>query len=310
MTYDVVIIGGGPAGLSAALYAARNQLSTIIIEKEVAGGQIVTTNDVENYPGSVENPTGPSLINRMVEQAESFGTELISDTIEEVDFSGDIKILKGKENTYEAKSVIITTWAKPRLIGAPGERELTGRGVSYCATCDGPFFQGLEVYVIGGGNSAVEEAIQLTNFAKKVTIVHRRDELRATKVLQERAFNNDKIDFIWDSTIKEIKGENMLESFVLENLKTGEEKEVFPNPEDGMFGIFVFIGLTPMTELFVDKIDMENGYIKTNELMETNVPGVYAAGDVRTTPLRQVITAASDGAIAAVNAEKYIRSKF
>src|SRR5690625_3469672 len=193
MIYDVVIIGGGPAGLSAGLYAARARLKTLIIEKEAYGGQIATTEDVENYPGSITEPTGPELVERMIEQVEDFGAERKTDEITEVDFSGKLKLVKGKEE-YKAKTVIIATGAVPRPIGCPGEEEFTGRGVSYCATCDGPFFEGLEVFVVGGGDSAVEEAIFLTRFAKKVTIIHRRDELRAAKSLQERAFKNPKID--------------------------------------------------------------------------------------------------------------------
>lgn len=310
MIYDVIIIGGGPAGLAAGLYAARSRLSTLIIEKNVDGGQIATTAEVENYPGSVENATGPSLVARMVEQAIGFGAEKIADEIVEVNLSEKVKIIKGKKGEYQAKTVIIATGAVPRSIGCPGERELTGRGVSYCATCDGPFFEDLEVYVMGGGDSAVEEAIYLSKFAKKVTIIHRRDELRAAKSIQEKAFNNPKIDFIWDSQIVEVKGEGMLESFVLKNLKTDEVKEIFPDEEDGAFGIFVYVGHLPSTTIFENQIEMEKGYIITDDNMHTNVAGVFAAGDNRVKSLRQVVTAAADGAIAAVQAEKYIDENF
>ncbi|NLY46111.1 MAG: thioredoxin-disulfide reductase [Tissierella sp.] len=310
MLYDVIIIGGGPAGLSAGLYAARSRLSTLIIEKEADGGQIATTAEVENYPGSVLNATGPTLVARMVEQALGFGAKKISDEIIEVDFSGKEKIVKGKNKEYKGKTVIIATGAVPRLIGCPGEKELTGRGVSYCATCDGPFFEGLEIFVMGGGDSAVEEAIYLSKFARKVTIIHRRDELRAAKSIQEKAFENPKIDFMWDSVITEVKGEGMLESFIVKNVKTEEEKEIFPDEEDGAFGIFVYVGHIPSTKLFENMIDMERGYIITNDDMETNVSGVYAAGDNRVKSLRQVVTAAADGAIAAVQAEKYIDENF
>ena len=281
MIYDVVIIGGGPAGLTAGLYAARAKLNTLIIEKGADGGQIVTTDEVENYPGAPAYVTGPSLVARMVEQAEGFGAKKISDEITEVDFQDKIKILKGEKAEYKTKTVIIATGAVPRLIGVPGEKELTGRGVSYCATCDGPFFQDLEVYVMGGGDTAVEEAIYLTKFAKKVTIIHRRDELRAAKSIQEKAFKNSKIGFMWDTVIAEIKGEGMLESFIVKNLKTGEEKEIFPDEEDGAFGIFIFVGYLPATELFDDIIQMERNYIITDENMKTNIPGVFAAGDNR-----------------------------
>lgn len=310
MLYDVIIIGGGPAGLAAGLYAARSRLSTLIIEKEVDGGQIATTAEVENYPGSVLDATGPTLVARMVEQALGFGAKKISDEIVEVDFSGKEKVVKGKNKEYKGKTVIIATGAVPRLIGCPGEKELTGRGVSYCATCDGPFFEGLEIFVMGGGDSAVEEAIYLSKFARKVTIIHRRDELRAAKSIQEKAFENPKIDFMWDSVITEVKGEGMLESFIVKNVKTEEEKEIFPNEEDGAFGIFVYVGHTPSTKLFENIINMDRGYIITNDNMETNMPGIYAAGDNRVKSLRQVVTAAADGAIAAVQAEKYIDANF
>ncbi|WP_262430990.1 thioredoxin-disulfide reductase [Paratissierella segnis] len=310
MSYDVVIIGAGPAGLSAGLYAARARLKTLIIEKENAGGQIVGTAEVDNYPGSIENATGPSLVNRMVQQAEAFGAEKIGDNIIEVDFSGDIKVLKGEKQTYEAKSVIIATGAVPRPMGCSGEKELTGRGISYCATCDAPFFEDLEVYVIGGGDAAVEEAIYLTKFARKVTIVHRRDELRAAKSIQEKAFKNEKIDFLWNTVVTEVKGEGLLESITVKNVKTSEEREIAADEDDGTFGVFVFIGYDPATKVFDGLINMTGGYIITDENMKTNVDGVFAAGDNRVKALRQVVTATADGAIAATQAEKYIEAKF
>jgi thioredoxin reductase (NADPH) len=310
MLYDVVIIGAGPAGLSAGLYAARARLNTLIIEKDVAGGQIVTTEEVANYPGSIENATGPSLVERMVEQAESFGAKRTTDTIKSVDFSGKIKVLKGEKADYEAKAVIIATGSTPKKIGCPGEKELTGRGVSYCATCDGAFFEDLEVFVVGGGDAAVEEAMYLTKFARKVTIIHRRDSLRAAKSIQEKAFANEKIHFMWDTVITELRGDELLESMVVKNLKTGEEKEIFADENDGTFGVFVFIGYDPATQLFEGMINMENGYIITDDKMATNIPGVFAAGDNRVKPLRQVVTATSDGAIAATQAEKYIEENF
>jgi thioredoxin reductase (NADPH) len=310
MIYDVIIIGAGPAGLAAGLYASRARLNTLIIEKEKAGGQIVTTDEVANYPGSVENATGPSLIKRMVDQVEEFGATKILDTIQEVNLKDKVKVLKGEKGEYQAKSVIIATGAVPRPIGCPGEKELTGRGVSYCATCDAAFFEDLEVYVMGGGDTAVEEAMYLTKFARKVTIIHRRDELRAAKSIQEKAFKNDKIDFIWDSAISELKGDGILESIKIKNLKTGEEKEIFADEDDGTFGVFPFIGYLPATKLFDGIIDIENGYIKTDENMKTNIEGVFAAGDVRVKSLRQVVTATADGAIASVQAEKYIENAF
>ncbi|MDY0236487.1 MAG: thioredoxin-disulfide reductase [Gudongella sp.] len=310
MIYDLIIIGSGPAGLSAGLYAARARMNTLIIEKEAAGGQIATTDEVANYPGSIEHATGPSLVHRMVEQAESFGAKTVSDTIESVDFSGKVKILKGEKEEYQAKAVILATGAVPKHIGCPGEKELTGRGISYCATCDGAFFEDLEVYVIGGGDSAVEEAMFLTKFARKVTIVHRRDELRAAKSIQEKAFANPKMDFLWDSVITEVKGDGLLESMLVKNVKTNEVTEIFADEDDGTFGIFVFIGYDPANKLFEGLVNMEKGYIITDDNMKTNVDGVFAAGDNRVKSLRQVVTAVSDGAIAAIQAEKYIDNNF
>lgn len=308
--YDVIIIGSGPAGLVAGLYAARAKMKTLILEKEKAGGQIVTTEEVANYPGSIENATGPSLIARMVEQCDEFGAERILDEVKEVHLQDKIKVIKGLKGEYQAKAVIIATGAKPRPIGCPGEKELTGKGVSYCATCDADFFTDLEVYVIGGGDSAVEEAMYLTKFARKVTIVHRRDQLRAAKSIQEKAFKNEKLHFIWNTVVKELKGDGILQSMVLENRVTGEITEIVADEEDGTFGVFVFVGYDPVTSLFEGIVEMENGYIKTDENMRTNIPGVFAAGDCRVKSLRQVVTATADGAIAATQAEKYIESAF
>lgn len=304
--YDVIIIGAGPAGLSAALYASRAKLKTLLIEKSIVGGQIVGTNSVENYPGAPDNTTGPSLISRMTDQVRDFGAERISEEVIDLDLESYPKIVKTNNKAYESKVVILATGAKAKKIGAPGEDKLYGRGVAYCATCDGPFAEGQHAYVVGGGDAAVEEAIFLTKFAKKVTIIHRRDELRAAKSIQEKAFNNEKIDFIWDSGIVEIKGDNEVESFVLRNLKTGEEIEIKKDEGDRRLFIFVYIGLIPNTELLNGKLDLEKGYVKTNDLMETGIPGLYAAGDLRVKSLRQVVTATNDGAIAAVEAEKYI----
>jgi thioredoxin reductase (NADPH) len=307
--YDVVIIGAGPAGLSAGLYAGRSRLSTLIIEKAREGGQIVNTSEIANYPGSLEDESGPSLIDRMKAQAAHFGTETVYDTVQEVELDGKIKTIKGLGNTYQGKTVILANGAYPTPIGCPGEREFTGRGVSYCATCDGAFFEDFEVFVVGGGDSAVEEALFLTKFARKVTVIHRRDELRACKSIQEKAFANPKIDFMWDSVVKELKGEELLDTMIVENVKTGERTEVKADPEDGMFGVFVFIGFRPQTALYEGKVEMENHYIITDENMNTNIPGVYAAGDIRVKSLRQVVTAAADGAIAATQAEKYLNAE-
>lgn len=308
--YDVVIVGAGPAGLAAGLYASRARLKTLILEKEKAGGQIVTTDEVANYPGSIENATGPTLTARMVEQAEEFGAERTLDTIKEVDLNGDVKVLKGEKGEYQAKTVIIATGAVPRAIGCPGEKDLVGRGVSYCATCDAAFFEDMEVFVVGGGDTAVEEGMYLAKFARKVTIIHRRDELRAAKSIQEKAFANEKMNFMWDTVPVEIKGDGIVESLVVENVKTNEKTEIFADENDGTFGIFPFIGFLPATDMFEGIIDLEGGYIPTDQDMKTNVPGVYAVGDVRVKSLRQVVTATADGAIAATQAEKYIDENF
>ncbi|RMC96508.1 thioredoxin-disulfide reductase [Clostridium autoethanogenum] len=309
--YDVIIIGSGPAGLSAAIYSARARLKTLILERSKVGGQIVITDEVANYPGSIKDATGPSLIGRMEEQVESFGAERKKDNIKQVDFTGKIKKLKGEKEEYYAKSIIIATGANPRKIGCPGENELIGKGVSYCATCDAEFFEDLEVFVVGGGDSAIEEAIYLTKFAKKVTIVHRRDELRAAKSIQEKAFKNPKIEIKWNSVITQIKGDGIVQSAVFKDTKTGELSEYFADEEDGTFGIFVFVGYLPTNQLVKELVDIdEAGYIITNDKMETNIEGVFAAGDIREKPLRQVVTAAADGAIAAVQAEKYIENNF
>ena len=309
--YDVAIIGAGPAGLAAGLYAARARMNVVILEKNATGGQIVTTDEVANYPGSIPEATGPSLIARMVEQCNEFGAEFMKKGVKEVNFDNQIKeLILEDDSVLKAKVIIIATGAKPRKTGAPGEIELTGKGVSYCATCDADFFTDMEVYCIGGGDTAVEEAMYLSKFASKVTLVHRRDELRAAKSIQEKAFKNEKIDFIWDSVVKEINGDGIVEQLVLTNKKTGEDMVIDAPEEFGTFGIFIFIGFMPNSELFTDKVEMERGYIVTSPDMKTNVDGVFAAGDIRVKSLRQVVTATADGAIAAVQAEHYITNNF
>ena len=310
--YDVIILGAGPGGLAAGLYAGRSRLSTLVIEKGQDGGQIAITDDIENYPGQmVEGESGPSLIARMTQQVEKFGAERVADTINAVDFSGEIKILKSAKNEYQAKNVIIATGAYARPIGCKGEAEFRGKGVSYCATCDANFFEDLEVFVVGGGDSAVEEAMYLTKFARKVTIIHRRDELRAAKSIQEKAFANPKIEFFWDSVVEELGGDDILQWMKVRNVKTGEVRTVEADEEDGMFGVFGFIGTVPNSKLFEGILDMdERGYIRTDEDMHTNIPNVYAVGDVRIKSLRQVVTAAADGAIAAVQVERSLSDYF
>lgn len=309
--YDVLIIGGGPAGLTAGIYAGRAKLSTIILEGEKVGGQIVTTDEVENYPGSVEDPSGPKLIARMTEQFEGFGGELAMEQVESFDFDSKIKTVKTNKNEYQAKSVIIATGAGPRKLEAKNEEKYVGKGVSFCATCDAAFFEGLDVYVVGGGDTAVEEAVFITKFAKKVTIIHRRDELRAAKSIQEKAFNNDKIEFMWDSVVEEVDGEGLLSQMTVLNRKTGERTVIKADENDGTFGIFVMIGYVPKTDLFKGVLEMDqSGYIIGDENMKTNKEGVFVAGDCRQKNLRQVVTATSDGAIASINAEKYIEDAF
>lgn len=310
--YDVIVLGAGPGGLAAGLYAGRSRLSTLIIEKGQDGGQIAITDDIENYPGQiVEGETGPSLIARMTQQVEKFGAERVSDTINAVELDGEIKILKSAKAEYQAKNVIIATGAYARPIGCKGEAEFRGKGVSYCATCDANFFEDLEVFVVGGGDSAVEEAMYLTKFARKVTIIHRRNELRAAKSIQEKAFANPKIEFFWDSVVEELGGDDILQWMKVKNVKTGEVRIVEADEEDGMFGVFGFIGTVPNSKLFEGILDMdERGYIRTDEDMHTSIPNVYAVGDVRIKSLRQVVTAAADGAIAAVQVERSLSDYF
>ncbi len=304
--YDVIILGAGPAGLAAGLYAGRSRLSTLIIERGIPGGQIINTNEIENYPGQMlSGETGYTLIGRMQAQAEQFGAGMTTDTIKEVQFHGDYKELKGEKDTYRARHVIIATGARPRPIGCKNEEAFVGRGISYCATCDANFFRGLDVYVAGGGDAAVEEALFLTRFARKVTVIHRRDTLRAVRAIQEKAFANPKMDFLWDSVVDEVYGDEVLKGMWILNVKTGERTRIEAEEKDGTFGLFGFIGNEPNSGLFEGILDRDDqGYILTDENMSTNVPGVYAAGDVRAKSLRQVVTAASDGAVAAMQAAK------
>jgi len=303
--YDVAIIGGGPAGLSAGLYASRAKMSAVIIEKAKWGGQAATTEELENYPGSIEHPTGPKLMERMKIQAEAFGTEMIKEEVAGFDLSNKIKTIKLSKNEIQARTVIYATGAQPMLLGAPGENELRGKGVSYCATCDADFFTELEVIVIGGGDAAVEEAIYLTKFADKVTIVHRREEFRAAKSIIEKAMSNEKINVIWNSVVEEIYGDGIVEGVKLKNIKSGETTDFRTD------GVFVFVGTKPITDIIKGHVELNpKGYIMADEELRTSVEGVFAAGDVRAKSLRQVITACSDGAIAAVNAEKFIENNF
>lgn len=301
--FDTIIIGGGPAGLSAGLYASRSRMKTLLIERAKYGGQATTTDELENYPGSIEKCTGSTLSQRMRQQAEEFGTEFVKDEVIDVELEEEVKVVKCRKGTYQSKTIIIATGATPRLGGFKNELELRGRGISYCATCDADFFTDLDIAVVGGGDSAITEAIYLAKFGESVTVIHRRDALRAAKSLQEKAFTNPKIKFIWDSVVESANGDEILESLTIKNVKTGEVSELEVN------GCFVFVGYLPISELVKDKINMNSrGDIITDEEMKTNIPGVFAAGDVREKLLRQVITAAADGAIAATSAEHYIEN--
>lgn len=305
--YDIIIIGGGPAGLTAGLYAGRSKLKTLIIEKDISGGQISGTAFVENYPGSIENPTGMALSERMEEQAKQYA-DIVFENVEEVNLDGEIKTVKTDSNEYQAKVIIISTGARHRKLGVPGEAEFANRGVSYCATCDGPFYQGLDIFVVGGGDSALEEANYLTRYGQSVTIIHRRDEFRASGVVVDTVKNNPKIKFEYNSVVKEIRGDKEVEEIVLENVKTKEEK-IIKNEDGSPIGVFVFVGNIAQTEIFEGQVNMENGYIITDEDMKTNIEGVFAVGDTRKKSVRQAVTAASDGCIAAVMANRYLESK-
>ncbi|MCO4096546.1 thioredoxin-disulfide reductase [Macrococcoides canis] len=300
--YDVIIVGAGPAGMTAAVYASRANLSTIMIERGMPGGQMANTADVENFPG-FDLITGPDLSTKMFSHAQKFGAEYAYGDIKNITVEGEDKIVDLGDKQLKGKAVIIATGAEYKKIGVPGEAELGGRGVSYCAVCDGAFFKQKNLVVIGGGDSAVEEGVFLTKYADKVTIVHRRDALRAQKILQERAFKNDKIDFIWNSTLKSInEKEGKVGSVTLID-NEGKETDVETD------GVFVYIGMQPLTKPFQHLgITDEVGYIITNEEMETNIPGIFAAGDVRQKKLRQIVTATGDGSIAAQNAQHYIES--
>ncbi|GAA0114841.1 thioredoxin-disulfide reductase [Clostridium senegalense] len=303
--YDTIIIGGGPAGLAAALYAGRAKMSAMLLERAKFGGQAATTSEIENYPGSIKDETAPQ-IERMRQQAENFGTEIVKDEIVKVELEGEIKKLVGKLGEYEAKTIIIATGANPRLAGFKNEVELRGRGVSYCATCDADFFEELDVAVVGGGDSALDEAIYLTKFAEKVTVIHRRDEFRGNKSVQQRVFDNDKIEVLWDSVVAEaIDDDGILGGLKIRNVKTNNISDL------NVQGCFVFVGYDSNTKVFegTNLALSDRGEILTDEDMRTNIEGVYAAGDVRKKSLRQVITAAADGAIAATQAEHYIANK-
>jgi thioredoxin reductase (NADPH) len=299
--YDVIIAGAGPAGMTAAVYTSRANLSTLMLERGIPGGQMANTEEVENYPG-YDHILGPDLSTKMFEHAKKFGAEYAYGDIKEVIDGKEYKTIVAGSKQYKARAIIISTGAEYKKLGVPGEKDLGGRGVSYCAVCDGAFFKGKELVVVGGGDSAVEEGVYLTRFASKVTIVHRRDQLRAQKILQDRAFANEKVDFIWNHTIKQINDVNgKVGSVTLVSTVNGEEQEFKAD------GVFIYVGMLPLSKPFESLgITNENGYIETNEKMETKVPGIFAAGDIREKTLRQIVTATGDGSIAASSAQHYI----
>ncbi|KSU83194.1 thioredoxin reductase (NADPH) [Fictibacillus enclensis] len=299
--YDVLIIGAGPAGMTAAVYTSRANLSTLMLERGIPGGQMANTEDVENYPG-FETILGPELSNKMFEHAKKFGAEYAYGDVKEIINGEEYKTVVTGSKQFKARSIIIGTGAEYKKLGVPGEKEFGGRGVSYCAVCDGAFFKNRELVVVGGGDSAVEEGVYLTRFATKVTIVHRRDKLRAQQILQQRAFDNDKVDFLWNHTVKEIHGENnKVNKLTLVSTETGEEREFVAD------GVFIYVGMLPLNRAFLNLgITNEAGYVETNELMETRVPGIFAAGDIREKTLRQIVTATGDGSIAAQSAQHYV----
>ena len=302
--YDTIIIGSGPAGMTAALYAARSNLKVALLERGIPGGQMNNTSDIENYPGYA-NISGPELAEKMFEPLEKLGVEHLFGYVKKIEDHGNVKKVFTEDEVFETKTVIIASGAFHRHLGVLGEEELNSRGVSYCAICDGAFFRDEDLLVVGGGDSAVEEAVFLTRFAKTVTIIHRRDELRAQKVLQDRAFANEKIRFIWGSVVKEIKGDKRVSSVIVENVKTGEISE----HEFG--GVFIYVGLEPVSEFVKDLgITNEAGWIVTDNHMKTAISGIYAIGDVREKNLRQVTTAVGDGAIAGQEVYKYITENF
>lgn len=302
----VIIIGSGPAGLTAAIYAARATLNPLVIVGNQLGGQISITAEVENYPGFPEpDLTGPELVDRMVKQAERFGARLEYDEVLEVDFSkGSPFYVKTNSKEFEAESVIVTAGASPRRLGIPGEDDYIGRGVSFCATCDGFFFRGKDVVVVGGGDSALEEGLFLTKFANKVSIIHRRDELRAGPALQKRAFANDKIEFVWDTVVDEVVGNGMVSAVQTTNVKSEEKKQIETN------GVFIYVGHYPNSKFLEGQLVMdEHGYVIADEKMRTSVPGVFAAGEIQDSIYRQIATSVGQGCAAAMQCEKWLSER-
>lgn len=301
METELVIIGGGPAGLSAGVYAARADIKTMLLERGVPGGLVINTELIENYPGFAKGISGPELVNQMQKQAKRFGLTILSSNVEKINIFDRVFTIITDSGQIKTNAIIIATGAQPKLLGIKGEKTFTGRGVSYCATCDGPFFRGKNVAVVGGGDAAVQEAIYLTRFAKKVYVIHRRGELRATRVIQQRAFENPDIEFLWHHIVNEIRGKETVDGLILKDVRSGKESSLDAE------GVFIYVGYSPNSLFVKDIVSLsEEGYIITDENMQTSQPGIYAAGDVRKKLLRQVVTAVADGAVAAVAAEKYL----
>jgi thioredoxin reductase (NADPH) len=301
--YELVIIGGGPAGLTAGLYAARGGLNVILIEKIVPGGQIIITDWIENYPGFPEGLSGPDLVQKMTEQVKRFDLSIENNEVVSIDFSEPVKRITLNDRTVTSHAIIIATGASPKKLGVPGEETFYGKGISSCATCDGPFFKNSIVAAVGGGDTAVQESLFLTKFVKKVYLIHRRDKLRAAAILQKRAFASEKIEMIWDSVLTDISGLTHVENITVKNVKTGDKTKL------SVDGCFIWVGTIPNAQFLGNSLKLdEYGFIIADLNMETSVPGVFAAGDVRNTPLRQVVTAVGDGAIAAISAENYIEN--
>lgn len=299
--YDLIIVGGGPAGLSAGLYASRARLKTLLLERLTLGGQVITTEKIENYPGFPKGILGPELINRMKEQVLEFGLEIKLEKVQKIEIGGRDKKVITEENIYISSALIIASGAQWSNLNVPGEKEFRGRGVSYCATCDAPFFKNKEIVVVGGGDTAVGEAIFLSKFCKKISLVHRRQALRATQILQERIKMCSNVEFIWESLVVEILGEKKVEAVKIKNIKTEKEENI---PAQG---IFIFVGLKPNSEFLGNLLEKnEIGYIKTNENLETSISGIFAAGDVRQKDFRQVVSACSDGALSYFSAQHYL----
>lgn len=305
MKYDVLIIGGGPAGLTAAIYASRAGKKTAVFEGNIIGGQITQTGEVENYPGFIDDVSGINIAEKMEEQAKKFGSELISENVNSVDLNGEWKIVKTDKNEYESRAIILAMGANPRKLGLDREEEFTGRGIAYCATCDGAFFSGLPVFVVGGGDSAFDEGLFLSAMVERVIILYRGDKPRASKILQDRVAKKENMEIRLNTNIIKLSGDSVLNGITIENSKTGEREEI-----SGDFGVFIFVGEVPNSKLVEGQVDLDRGYIVADETTKTSVEGVYAAGDIRTKEVRQVITSAADGAVAALNAVKYIDTKF